>query len=56
MEKLYMIMDETDAPYNENEISFSHEDDIDLVRFAVDHDLDFKEDSRFFKLKNDITK
>ncbi|MCR4586151.1 MAG: hypothetical protein K5686_10565 [Lachnospiraceae bacterium] len=50
MEELYLVMDETDAPYNENEISFSREDDADLARFAANHGLDFKEGSPFNEL------
>ncbi len=56
MEDLYLVMDETDAPYNENEVSYSHEDDVDLVRFAVKHGLNFKENSPFCKLKTEKEK
>lgn len=39
---LHFLMDETDAPYNENEIQYGREDDLQLVKFAKENGLVFE--------------
>lgn len=54
MKELYLVMDETDAPYNENEVTFSRDDDASLVRFALNHGMEFKEDSPLGLLAKEV--
>ncbi|MBP5165498.1 MAG: hypothetical protein ILP08_08785 [Lachnospiraceae bacterium] len=56
MQDLYLLMDETDAPYDKNEIVYDNEDDADLAEFAIKHGLEFRENSPFQKYKKNSEK
>ena len=49
-QRLHLVMDESDAPYEEGEYTRTLEDDILLVRFAKEHGLEFIPGSDLDKL------
>lgn len=40
-QSLYLVMDESDAPYEDGEYTRTLEDDLSAVRFAKEHGLEF---------------
>ncbi len=52
----FMLMDETDAPYEKGERPCERtlEDDIFILEMAKKYNLEFKPDSRLGKLNNQI--
>ncbi|MEY8387645.1 hypothetical protein AALC17_10180 [Oscillospiraceae bacterium 38-13] len=49
-EQLHLIMDESDAPYRDDEYTWTLADDLRLIRFAKEHGLEFMPDSDLGKL------
>ena len=52
MGKMYYVMDETDAPYENGENPFprTKEDDLFLLKIAKENGLELKKDSHLYNL------
>lgn len=50
-EKLYLVMDESDAPYEDNEYEQTMEDNLALLDLAEKHGLEIDPTSELGKLK-----
>lgn len=56
MDKMYYVMDETDAPYENDENPFprTKEDDLFLLKIAKENGLELKKDSHLYNLLKTI--
>lgn len=54
-EKVYYLMDETDAPYENNErpIPRTKEDDLFMLKLVKKYGLELKKDSDLYKLSQE---
>ena len=49
-QQLHLVMDESDAPYREDEYTWTLEDDLTCIRIAKEHGLEFEPGSRLDKI------
>lgn len=53
-QQLYIVMDESAAPYEESQYTRTTEDDLSIIRLARKYNLELMPDSRLAKLSKQL--